>query len=158
MSFCTDNPADLLHLFPRLGESAREILPTRNDGCGLPPCCAGRACSTQAAIVLNFLTQHADENFALACLCRLRIPPLFGHRVGAFSCALRQLAPLLRLRRPPGYGFPPNLVRKNARKDFSGPSANAGLRHLGAWPTRSTSAPTKIGKFHKRRHSCTRTK
>jgi hypothetical protein len=54
----------------------------------------------------------------------------------AFSCALRQLALLLRLRRPAGYGFPPNLVRKDRRKDFSGASVNADLRHLGAWPTR----------------------
>src|SRR5260370_15541 len=53
-----------------------------------------------------------------------------------FSCALRQLALLLRLRRPAGYGFPPNLVRKDRRKDFSGASVNAELRHLGAWPTR----------------------
>src|SRR5712692_8621479 len=53
-----------------------------------------------------------------------------------FSCALRQLALLLRLRRPAGYGFPQNLVRKERRKDFSGASANAELRHLGAWPTR----------------------
>src|ERR1700722_18938626 len=51
-----------------------------------------------------------------------------------FSCALRQLALLLRLRRPAGYGFPPNLVRKERRKDFSGASVNAELRHLGAWP------------------------
>src|SRR5271170_5522659 len=53
-----------------------------------------------------------------------------------FSCALRQLALLLRLRRPSGYGFPPHLVRKERRKDFSGASVNAELRHLGAWPTR----------------------
>src|ERR1700692_1959972 len=48
-----------------------------------------------------------------------------------FSCARRQLALLLRLCRPAGYGFPRNLVRKVRRKDFSGPSANAELRHLG---------------------------
>src|SRR5271168_3755804 len=53
-----------------------------------------------------------------------------------FPCALRQLALLLRLRRPAGYGFPPNLVRKERRKDLSGASVNAELRHLGAWPTR----------------------
>jgi len=39
-----------------------------------------------------------------------------------FSCALRQLALLLRLRRPEGYGFRRNLVRQLPRKDFSGPS------------------------------------
>ena len=53
------------------------------------------------------------------------------------ACARRQLALLLRLHRPAGYGFPRNLVRKPRRKDFSGPSVNAELRHLGAWPTRS---------------------
>jgi len=37
--------------------------------------------------------------------------PLWG-----YSCALRQLALLLRLRRPAGYGFPRNLVRNNAEK------------------------------------------
>src|SRR6202451_3389294 len=52
------------------------------------------------------------------------------------SCALRQLALLLRLRRPTGYGFPRNLVRKERRKEFSGASVNAELRHLRAWPTR----------------------
>ena len=40
---------------------------------------------------------------------------------------------------PAGYGFPPNLVRKVRRKDFSGPSVNAELRHLGAGPTRLAS-------------------
>src|SRR5260370_35223638 len=75
-----------------------------------------------------------------------------------FSCALRQLALLLRLRRPTGYGFPPNLVRKERRKDFSGASANAELRHLGAMAHSLNSAPIKIGKFNKRRQSCTRTK
>src|ERR1039458_4469665 len=55
----------------------------------------------------------------------------------ASSCALRQLALLLRLRRPAGYGFAPNLVRKEGRKYFSVPSVNADLRHLEAWHTRS---------------------
>ena len=62
-----------------------------------------------------------------------------------FSCALRQLALLLRLRRPAGYGFPPNLVRKGRRKDFSGASVNAELRHLGAWPTRSMVPRSRSG-------------
>src|SRR6266849_1014785 len=62
-----------------------------------------------------------------------------------FSCALRQLAFLLRLGRPAGYGFPPNLVRKVRRKDFSGHSVNAELRHLGAWPTRSMVPRSRSG-------------
>jgi len=158
MSFYADNPADLPHLFPLLGEPANVSLTTRNDGGELRRSCTGRACSKQAAIVLNFCSQWADENFALARVCRLRIPPLFGHRVGAFhapcgnslfcfGCAALRVTVSLQI-----------LFGSSTRKDFSGPSANAELRHLGAWPTRSTGAPTKIGRFHKRRHSCTRTK
>ena len=64
-----------------------------------------------------------------------------------FACARRQLALLLRLRRPAGYGFPRNLVRKPPRKDFSGPSVNAELRHLGAWPTRSRVPRPKAGQI-----------
>src|ERR1035438_7416797 len=63
-------------------------------------------------------------------------PAFVRATVRGFSCALRQLALLLRLRLPAGYGFPPNLVRKERRKDLSGASVNAELRHLGAWPTR----------------------
>src|ERR1700683_4684273 len=52
------------------------------------------------------------------------IPPYARSLLRGLSGALRQLALLLRLRRPPGYGFP------------SGPSVNAELRHLGAGPSR----------------------
>ncbi len=158
MSFYADNPAGIPHLFPRLGKPANESFTTRNYGGELRRSCAGHARSKRAAIVLNFRSQCADENFALARVCRSRIPPLFGHRVGAihapcgsslfcFGCAALRVTVSLQI-----------LFGKSARKDFSGPSANAELRHLGAWPTRSTGAPTKIGRFHKRRHSCTRTK
>src|ERR1700721_3229664 len=52
------------------------------------------------------------------------IPPFARSLLRGLSGALRQLALLLRLRRPAGYGFP------------SGPSVNAELRHLGAGPSR----------------------
>src|ERR1700677_3788467 len=52
------------------------------------------------------------------------IPPYARSLLRGLSGALRQLARLLRLRRPPVYGFPP------------GPSVNAELRHLGAGPSR----------------------
>src|ERR1700678_2183540 len=51
------------------------------------------------------------------------IPPFARSLLRGLSGALRQLALLLRLRRPAGYGF------------RSGPSVNAELRHLGAGPT-----------------------
>jgi hypothetical protein len=84
MSWYADNPAGNPHLFPPLGESANGSLTTRNYGGELRRSCTGYACSKQTAIVLNFRSQCADENFALARVCRLRVPPLFGHRVGAF--------------------------------------------------------------------------
>src|SRR3984957_15828452 len=52
------------------------------------------------------------------------IPPYARSLLRGLSGALRQLALLLRLRRPSGYGF------------RTGPSVNAELRHLGAGPSR----------------------
>src|ERR1700677_1651753 len=52
------------------------------------------------------------------------IPPFARSLLRGLSGALRQLALLLRLRRPTGYGF------------RTGPSVNAELRHLGAGPSR----------------------
>ena len=158
MSISAANPAGLPHVSLSMLERANKSLPRFNGGGELHSSCDGHASSNRAVIAVAFCSQRADDNFALARVCRYVFPPLFGHRFGAFSCALRQLALLLRLRRPAGYGFPPNLVRKERRKDFSGASANAELRHLGAWPTRFIGAPIKIGKFNKRRQSCTRTK
>ena len=155
MSFYADNPATFPHLFPRPRELANESLTAHNYGGELLRSCPGHARSNQAAIAANFFCQEADENLALSRVCRFRIPPLFGHRVGAFhapcgsslfcfGCAALRVTVSLQI-----------LFGKSARKDFSGPSVNAELRHWGAWPTRTTGAPTKIGRFHKRRHSCT---
>ena len=84
MYFCSDNPAGDPHLFPLLGEVANASLTTCNYSGKVPPSYAGHACLNQVAIVLDFRSQYADENYVLARVCRLRIPPLFGHRVGAF--------------------------------------------------------------------------
>jgi hypothetical protein len=59
-------------------------------------------------------------------------PALVRAPLRGFSCALRQLALLLRQGRPAGYGFPPNLVRKVRRKDFSRASVNARASALGS--------------------------
>jgi len=58
-----------------------------------------------------------------------------------FSCAQRQLALLLRLRRPAGYGFPSKSYSQTARKDFSGPSVNGTWEH----GPLARDAPTKGG-------------
>ncbi len=117
------------------------IAPTCNGVGSLHPSFGGHAHANRTAIVADFLRQDADEYFCSGACLLFTCPAFVRAPRRGFSCALRQLALLLWLRRPAGYGFPPNLVRKERRKDFSGASANAELRHLGAWPTRSTGAP-----------------
>jgi len=85
-------------------------------------------------------------------------PALVRAPLRSFSCARRQLALLLRPGRPVGYGFPPNLVRKLRRKDFSGASVNAELRHLGAWPTRLMVPRSRSGNSTNGDTICARTK
>ena len=136
MSFSANNPAGLPHLSQCVVGRATNSPPTRNYGDESRRSCAGHACSNQTAIVLTFRSQCADENFALVRVWRLRIPPLFRHRVGAihapcgsslfcFGCAALRVTVSLQI-----------LFGQSTRKDFSGPTANAELRHLGAWPTR----------------------
>jgi len=136
MSLPAANPTDLPHLSRRLVEQAEQTAsrpatavasvdlveqssPTRRD---LPLWRASLAGTQMKALLWS--------------VSAVMYPAFVRAPLRAFSCALRQLALLLRLRRPTGYGFPPNLVRKDRRKDFSGASVNADLRHLGAWPTR----------------------
>jgi hypothetical protein len=156
MSLRVTNPTDSPHLSRGLVEQANNSLHTRNDG-GERRSCRGVISDAKGlAAVAGFAGTQMKA--LLWSVSAVMYPAFVRAPLRAFSCALRQLALLLRLRRPAGYGFPPNLVRKERRKDFSGASANAELRHLGAWPTRFIGAPIKIGKFNKRRQSCTRTK
>jgi len=69
----------------------------------------------------NFFDHDTEGDFRRARDLRFA-PAWLRHRFGAFHAPCGSSALLLRLRRPAGYGFPPNLVRKGARKDFSGPS------------------------------------
>jgi hypothetical protein len=157
MSISAANPAGLPHVSLSMLERANKSLPRFNGGGELHPSCHGHASSNRTVIAVAFHSQCADDNFALERVCRFVSRLCSGTTSGLF---MRPAAAplLLRLRRPAGYGFPPNLVRKERRKDFSGTSANAELRHLGAWPTRFIGAPIKIGRFNKRRQSCIRTK
>ena len=145
MSLRAANPTDLSHLSRHLVEQAKNSLHTRNGG-GERRSCRGVISDAKGlAAVAGFSRGDADEGFALERVCRYVSRLCSGTASGLFM-------------RPAGYGFPPNLVRKDRRKDFSGASVNADLRHLGAWPTRFIGAPIKIGKFNKRRQSCTKTK
>ena len=84
MSFHTANPASFSYLSSYPVESANKSLSPRNHGGELRPSYSGYAGSNLAAIALNFRSQCADENFALACVYRYVYRLLLGHSFGAF--------------------------------------------------------------------------
>ena len=84
MSFLAANPADFSYLSPCLMEQANQSLSTRNYAGELRPLGGGHARSNRAAIAVNFRSHCADENFALARVCRYISRLLLGHSFGAF--------------------------------------------------------------------------
>jgi hypothetical protein len=84
MSFLAANPVGFSHLSPCLVEGAIAGLSTRNGGGELPPSCPGNAYSYRTAITASFRSQGADDNFALARVCRYVSRLLLGHSFGAF--------------------------------------------------------------------------
>ena len=84
MSFHAANPAGFSHLSSCPVESANKSVSTRNYSGELRPSYGGHASSNRIAIAVNFRSQCADENFALACVCRYVSRLLLGHSFGAF--------------------------------------------------------------------------
>src|ERR1035438_6790590 len=84
MSISAANPAGLPHVSLSMLERANKRLPRFNGGGELHPSCDGHASSNRAVIAVAFRSQCADETFALKSGLPLCIPPLFGHRFGAF--------------------------------------------------------------------------
>ncbi len=84
MSFLAANPASFSYLSPRLVRRANAGLSTRNVGGELCPSCDGHAYSYRTAITASFRSQGADDNFALARVCRYVSRLLLGHRFGVF--------------------------------------------------------------------------
>src|SRR5208283_317666 len=84
MSFHAANPAGFSNLSLCLAEQANKSLSTRNCGGELRPSYGGHASSNRTAIAVNFRPQCADENFALAYVCRYVYRLLLGHSFGAF--------------------------------------------------------------------------
>ena len=84
MSSHAANPAGFSHLSSCPVESANKSLSTRNYSGELRPSYGGHACSNRTAIAVNFRSRCADENFALACVCRYVSRLLLGHSFGAF--------------------------------------------------------------------------
>jgi hypothetical protein len=83
VSFRTANPAGFFHLSPSSMEPANANLSTRNYGGKLHPSYGGHSRSNRTAIAVNFRSQCADENSALARVCRYVSRLLLGHRFGA---------------------------------------------------------------------------
>ena len=140
MSFHAANPASFSHLSSCPVQSANKSLSTRNYGGELRPSYGGHGSSNRTAIAANFRSQCADENFALARVCRYVSRLFLGHSFGAFPApggtrsSASHLAPLR------GLGSSQNKFvdarQRTPLKLLSGPSQKADLRHLGAGPTR----------------------
>jgi hypothetical protein len=84
MSFLAANPADSRHLSPCTAEQANKSLQTRNSGGKVRPSYGGHSRSNRSVIAVKFRSQYADDNFALACVCRYVSRLLLGHSFGAF--------------------------------------------------------------------------
>jgi hypothetical protein len=84
MSFLAANPAGFPHLSPRSVERANAGLPTCNGDDDFHPYYGGHARSNSTAITWDFRSQSADDNFALARVCRVVSRLMLGHRFGAF--------------------------------------------------------------------------
>src|ERR1019366_515683 len=70
MSISAANPAGLPHVSLSMLERANKSLPRFNGGGELHSSCDGHASSNRAVIAVAFCSQRADDNFALARVCR----------------------------------------------------------------------------------------
>ena len=157
MSFLAANPADFPHLSPRGVEWAKESLPTCNGGGELRPSYDGHAGSNRAAIAADFFRQDTDENFALERVCRYVSRLCSGTASGLFMrpAATRSSASAA----PPcGLRFPSKSCSERPPKRFLRSLRKCRASALGSMAHSLNGAPIKIGKFNKRRQSCTRTK
>jgi len=124
MSFHAAKPASFSHLSPRPVEQANKSLSKRNYGGELRPSYGGHAGSNLAAIALNFRSQCAEDNFALARVCRYVSRLFLGHSFGAFPapCGTRSSASHWR---PFGVSVPPKTslrtTAQNAAQTSFGP-------------------------------------
>jgi hypothetical protein len=157
MSFHAANPAGFPHLSPCRVEQANQSFSTCNYGGEFCPSYNGHACSNRTAIAANFPSQDADENFALARvgryvsrLCSGTASGLFMRPAAARSSA--SAAP------PCGLRFPSKSCSERPPKRFLRSLRKCRASALGSMAHSLNGAPAKIGRFNKRRPSCTRTK
>ena len=157
MSISAANPAGLPHVSLSMLERANKRLPRFNGGGELHPPCVGHARSKGAVIAVAFHRQCADENFALERVCRFVSRLCSGTASGLFMrpAAARSSASAA----PPcGLRFPSKSCSERTPKRFLRSLRKCRASALGSMAHSLFGAPIKIGKFNKRRQSCTRTK
>ena len=157
MSISAANPAGLPHVSLSMVERANKRLPRFNGGGELHPSCDGHASSNRAVIAVAFRSQCADENFALKSVCRYVSRLCSGTASGLFMRppAARSSASASP---PSGLRFPSKSCSQRAPKRFLRSLRKCRASALGSMTHSLNRAPIKIGKFNKRRQSCTRTK
>jgi hypothetical protein len=165
MSFYAPNPAGFSDLSPRPVEQANKSLSTRNFGGELRPSYGGHASSNRIAIAVNFRSQCADDNFALARVCRY-VSVFCSVTASGPSRRPAALGLLLRILRPFGVSVPPKTrlrtTAKNASQTSFGPLPESRPSALGSRSHSLSSAqcdPSNNGRIQQTETlSCTRTK
>ena len=165
MSFHATNPASFSYLSSCPVEQANKSLSMCNCGGELLPSYSGYASSNLAAIALNFRSQCADDNFALACVCRYVSVFCSVTASGPFRRPAA-LGLLLRISRPFGVSVPPKTSLQTAAKGAAqtsfGPLPESSPSALGSRAHSLGSAqcdPINNGKIQQQEtRSCTRTK
>jgi hypothetical protein len=165
MSFLAANPAGSPYLSPQFVERANAGLLTRNGGGGFHPYYGGHVGSNRTVIAVSFRSQPADDNFALARVCRVVSRLMHGHRFGAFpapggtrssaslSAPLRSLGSSQNKFAIGGTKRRANFFRAPPRKQTFGLGSRA---HS---PGFAQCDPSNNGKFNKQEtRLCTRTK
>jgi hypothetical protein len=165
MSFHAANSARFSYLSSCPVESANKRLSTRNYGGKLRPSCSGHGSSNRIVIAGNFRSQCADENFALACVCRYVSVFCSVTASGPFRRPAA-LGLLLRIARPFGVSAPPKTslrtTAKYAVQTSFGPLPESRPSALGSRTHSPSSAqcdPSNNGRIQQTETlSCTRTK
>jgi hypothetical protein len=165
MSFHTANPASFSYLSSSLVESANKSLSKRNYGGELRSSYGGPSRSNRAAMFSNFRSQCADDNFALARVCRYVSVFCSVTASGPFRRPAA-LGLLLRNARPFGVSVPPKTSlrtpAKNAAQTSFGPLPESRPSALGSRAHSLSSAqcdPSNNGRIQQTETlSCTRTK
>ena len=157
MPISAANPAGLPHVSPRTLPRANKSFPRFNGGGELHLSCKGHASSKEAVIAVTFHRQCADENFALERVCRFVSRLGSGIDSGLFIrpaavCSSASAAP------PSGLRLPSKSCSERTPKRIPRSLHKCRASALGSMAHSLNSVPIKIGKFNKRRQSCTRTK